>query len=66
MSNTKTFEDLNAAIAAEAPLKDIMKLYTAYILAQNDNNKVRTAKALGMDRRTIQRWAKGQPAFARG
>ena len=47
---------LQKGIADRLPLKEIDRLYVTYMLATNRGNKVHTARALGIDPRTIQRW----------
>lgn len=51
-------EALSQAITNGATLGEVEKLYASYILARHDGNKCHAAKALGVDRRTLQRWEK--------
>ncbi len=54
----RALEALNEAIANKVPLERMSRLYAEYMLQVHGNNKLRTADALGIDRRTVQRWAK--------
>lgn len=52
------FDALVDAIQKGVPLAKLSRLYVAYMLGRNAGNKVHTSIALGIDRRTIQRWVK--------
>lgn len=56
--NAAVFEKecLMKAIEARRPLAEVSRLYVSYVLAGFSCNKVWTARALRVDRRTIQRW----------
>lgn len=54
---------LNDAIARRAPLREVAILYTRYVLQTFGGNKSHAAPALGIDRRTIQRWSKDGPSM---
>ena len=49
------------ALEARAPLtlQKFSYLYVTCVLERHGGNKLHAAKALGIDRRTIQRWVKG-------
>lgn len=49
---------LEESIEAGASLRTIERLYVRFMLAKHGDNKLHTANALDIDRRTIQRWAK--------
>lgn len=52
------FHKLRDKIVEVRPLHEIVMAYVEYSLARHKNNKVHTAKALEVDRRSLQRWAK--------
>ncbi len=52
---------LTAAAEREMTLDDLTMAYVRRVLERNGGNKKRTARILGIDRRTIQRWL-GEPA----
>lgn len=47
----------DAAISA-LPLKQIERLYARYVVERCGGNLTQAARQLGIDRRTIQRWAR--------
>ena len=49
---------LDSEIDRHATLKEVSLAYVAYVVACLGGNKVLTARAIGIDRRTIQRWFK--------
>lgn len=49
---------LHDEIDRHATLREVSIAYVAYVLACLGGNKVLTARAIGIDRRTIQRWFK--------
>lgn len=51
----ETLEQLIDGARRGVPLKEMNRLYMTYMLAKNGNNKVHTAAACGVDRRTLQR-----------
>lgn len=53
---------LQQGIAEGVTLKEVMKLYTAYVYELKERNKVHTAKALNVNRRSLQRWGVGKDA----
>mgnify|MGYP000868862897 CR=1 FL=1 len=58
-----TPDALNALIAAAeglVPMHRFQRVYVDYALRRFGGNKVHTAAALGIDRRTIQRWARAR------
>ncbi|MDB4945665.1 MAG: hypothetical protein JWP97_5199 [Labilithrix sp.] len=58
-----TLEALDALVeAAEGlvPMHKFQRVYVDYALRRFGGNKVHTAAALGIDRRTIQRWARAR------
>ena len=59
MINEKEIGALNALQTGilEGVTRDtLVRLYTSYMLERHGHNHCKTASALGMDRRTIQRW----------
>lgn len=63
MSKYSTDEELLAAqrellalIDQCKPCEEVSIAYAKYVLLRHDMNKVQTAKALGIDRRTLYRW----------
>lgn len=57
---------LEADIEAGVPITRIVRSYLEFMLARCGGNKVHTARRVGIDRRTIQRWAKsGMPKTVR-
>lgn len=56
---SKAFEELMEAVRSKAPLSEVQRLYTAYVVAEMGGNKAQAAVQLGIDRRTIQRWGIG-------
>ncbi len=52
---------LSTAAEREMTLDDLTMAYVRRVLERNGGNKKRTARILGIDRRTIQRWL-GEPA----
>jgi hypothetical protein len=62
-----TPEALDALIAAAeglVPMHKFQRVYVDYALRRFGGNKVHTAAALGIDRRTIQRWARARADIA--
>lgn len=58
-----TPEALDALVAAAeglVPMHKFQRVYVDYALRRFGGNKVHTAAALGIDRRTIQRWARAR------
>ncbi len=55
----EAFEELMGRITRRAPLREVSIAYVHYALACFDNNKVVTARQIGVDRRSIQRWMRG-------
>ena len=61
-----TPEALDALIAAAeglVPMHKFQRVYVDYALRRFGGNKVHTAAALGIDRRTIQRWARARADY---
>jgi hypothetical protein len=50
-------DELIRAIDVNATVQSVTRIYTRLVVARL-RNKVRAAMALGVDRRTIQRWSK--------
>ena len=57
-----THKKLLDAIERSAPLAEIERLYAFHVLERMGGNKVHTAVRLKIDRRTLQRWEKGEKA----
>lgn len=55
------FAAVQDAITSMAPLQEVMMRYVEYVLSRHENNKCHAARTLGINRRTIQRWLKGDP-----
>jgi DNA-binding NtrC family response regulator len=51
---------LEEGIEKGLPLAQIARLYMFDMLERKGGNKCHTSEALGIDRRTVQRWIKGQ------
>lgn len=49
--------ELDRAIEDNAPVKVVMRIYVRLVVARM-KNKVHAATKLGVDRRSIQRWAR--------
>ena len=54
----EAYRELIRLTIAIAPIRVVMFAYVKYALARHESNKFRTAKALGIDRRSLQRWTK--------
>jgi DNA-binding NtrC family response regulator len=61
LQQTTAPDFLSAAAEREMTLDDLTMAYVRRVLERNGGNKKRTARMLGIDRRTIQRWL-GEPA----
>lgn len=48
------------AIDRGCTLAELSKLYMSHVLMVRGGNKVHASRVLGIDRRTIQRWARGR------
>jgi DNA-binding NtrC family response regulator len=57
-----TQKKLWEAIERTAPLAEVERLYAFHVLERMGGNKVHTAVRLKIDRRTLQRWEKGEKA----
>lgn len=55
MTLSEAEQTLQRLILDNAPLAKVSDAYMRVVLLRSDNNKVRTADKLGIDRRTIQR-----------
>jgi DNA-binding NtrC family response regulator len=49
---------LEAAIERGDTLENVSQAYARYMLAAKNGNKVHASRQLGVDRRSMQRWAK--------
>jgi transcriptional regulator with PAS, ATPase and Fis domain len=47
-------------------MRDVAQAYVAFVVSRNNGNKFHAAKRLQVDRRSLQRWAKGKKAGTRG
>jgi DNA-binding NtrC family response regulator len=56
----EALDALVAAAEALVPMHKFQRVYVDYALRRFGGNKVHTAAALGIDRRTIQRWARAR------
>jgi transcriptional regulator with PAS, ATPase and Fis domain len=54
------FDNLVLLINQKKPLREVQHAYVTYVLARHSGNKQRASRDLEVDRRTIQRWAKGE------
>ena len=52
-----------AAAEGLVPMHKFQRVYVDYALRRFGGNKVHTAAALGIDRRTIQRWARARADY---
>lgn len=59
VDSKSAYDRLMEGVRKKAPLSEIQKLYTAYVVAEMGGNKVQASAQLGIDRRTIQRWGIG-------
>lgn len=50
------YDRLQEGITKHVSLKEISRLYVRYVYEALGENKLHTAKKIGIDRRTIQRW----------
>jgi hypothetical protein len=61
-----TLAALMSAIGDKRPLGEISRLYVKHILAVRGGNKSHASETLRVDRRSLQRWQKGeQQPFSR-
>ncbi len=65
-STPDALEALVEAAEALVPMHRFQRVYVDYALRRFGGNKVHTAAALGIDRRTIQRWARARAEQQRG
>jgi hypothetical protein len=56
LSEEECLQMLTEAITELRTVDEIMRLYVFYALTRKGNNKCHTADAVGVNRRTIQRW----------
>jgi len=55
---TSSRDALLTLIDRSASLAEVQRHYAFYVLEAEGGNKVHAARKLGIDRRTLQRWAK--------
>lgn len=58
VQDSPALDALIEGIQNEVDIQKLSRLYTRYVLSRKNGNKVHAAAALGIDRRTIQRWSK--------